>query len=735
MTRCTAPGRAAAGHVRRRRPAERTPLRRCRRPTPAPARVIVTLKADAPLLREQALSVRAVGRAVAAAVAQRRADRLAARAGVPLEQPARPSASARRWCTAERHRRAPRWRARLAADPEVLHAPWSTSAAARLLVPNDPLYARGPASGRGPDVGQWYLRAPAGEVRSAINAEAAWDRITGSASVVVAVLDTGVLRRPPGPGRPGAARLRHGVATRPSPTTATAATPMPATRATGSPAAENSARGGDFHELRRGRAAPGTAPRSPASSAPPPTTARAWPAPACGVKILPVRVLGKCGGYDSDIQAGMRWAAGLARAGRADEPEPGARHQPEPGRQRRVQRASGYPAVIAELQAAGTVVVAAAGNSAGHAVELPANCPGVIAVAGAAPCRHEGRLLRRRARRSSISAPGGNCVNLDVGEPCLYPILTSSNSGTQRPNAGGSICTDSFDYSVGTSFAAPIVAGTAALDAVGAAAAARRHEVRTADAGQRARLPDQRRRQRRERPAGADVPRARRQRPAAVLLHRRPVRRRHARRRGRGAGRRRHAGAHRHASRPRRWSATPLRLSAAASLVASGRSIVGYEWSLIDNPGVVAGFSRQQPSARAPTCRRPAAGTVTVSLVVTDDAGPARHACSAASSSPPRRWPTRRAVGGGGGGGGGASSVLWVCLLALAVAALLHTRPRGTCRGHSRRPRQAPLCAHHDTAAAVRHALSRLTRWPRSAVRAAAAGADRSRPTARRRAA
>ena len=31
--------------------------------------------------------------------------------------------------------------------------------------------------------------------------------------------------------------------------------------------------------------------------------------------ILPVRVLGKCGGVDSDILAGMRWAAGLHVAG------------------------------------------------------------------------------------------------------------------------------------------------------------------------------------------------------------------------------------------------------------------------------------------------------------------------------------------------------------------------------------------------------------------------------------
>ncbi|MDP0977458.1 S8 family serine peptidase, partial [Klebsiella pneumoniae] len=34
-----------------------------------------------------------------------------------------------------------------------------------------------------------------------------------------------------------------------------------------------------------------------------------------GLKILPLRVLGKCGGYDSDIIAAMKWAAGIAIPG------------------------------------------------------------------------------------------------------------------------------------------------------------------------------------------------------------------------------------------------------------------------------------------------------------------------------------------------------------------------------------------------------------------------------------
>jgi len=43
---------------------------------------------------------------------------------------------------------------------------------------------------------------------------------------------------------------------------------------------------------------------------------------APGARVLPVRVLGKCGGYDSDIVAGMRWAAGLGVPGAPANPQP-----------------------------------------------------------------------------------------------------------------------------------------------------------------------------------------------------------------------------------------------------------------------------------------------------------------------------------------------------------------------------------------------------------------------------
>jgi serine protease len=59
----------------------------------------------------------------------------------------------------------------------------------------------------------------------------------------------------------------------------------------------------------------------------------------------------------------------------------------------------------------------------------------------------------------AIGDPGGNCVN--ATSACLYPILSATDSGETVPV--GSTYTDSFNYSVGTSFSTPLVAAVAAL--------------------------------------------------------------------------------------------------------------------------------------------------------------------------------------------------------------------------------------------------------------------------------
>jgi serine protease len=172
--------------------------------------------------------------------------------------------------------------------------------------------------------------------------------------------------------------------------------------------------------------------------------------------VLPVRVLGKCGGFDSDIIDGMRWAAGIA--------VPGAPVNPYPARIINMSLGGTgscgglYGSVINQLTALGVTVVVSAGND-GDAVSSPANCPGVIGVAG---LRHIGTKVgfSNLGPEIALSAPGGNCVNTSGG-PCLFSIDTTVNSGTTVP--GANTYTDEINSNVGTSFSAPLVAGVASL--------------------------------------------------------------------------------------------------------------------------------------------------------------------------------------------------------------------------------------------------------------------------------
>jgi serine protease len=174
------------------------------------------------------------------------------------------------------------------------------------------------------------------------------------------------------------------------------------------------------------------------------------------VRIMPIRVLGKCVGHDSDILAGMRWAAGISVPGVPDNPSPAKVISMSLGSSGTCD--SAYQAAVDEVRARGVLVVASAGNDSG-AVNAPANCTGVVAVAG---LRHIGTKngYSSLGKEVTISAPAGNCVNL-AGE-CLYPLISTSDTGKTSPSCptytGGGT-----DYAVGTSFSAPLVAGTLAL--------------------------------------------------------------------------------------------------------------------------------------------------------------------------------------------------------------------------------------------------------------------------------
>jgi serine protease len=180
--------------------------------------------------------------------------------------------------------------------------------------------------------------------------------------------------------------------------------------------------------------------------------------------ILPVRALGKCGGADSDIQTAMLWAAGLQVYDDLGNAIP---VNPYPAQIINLSLGatgscpSSYQPVLQQLQQVNVTVVAAAGNEGGP-VDAPGNCNGVIAVAG---LRQDGTKVgfSSLGPQIALSAPGGNCVN--TSGPCEYSIDTTTNSGTTTP--GPTVASDTYtnqtNYNVGTSFATPLVAGTAGL--------------------------------------------------------------------------------------------------------------------------------------------------------------------------------------------------------------------------------------------------------------------------------
>jgi len=415
------------------------------------ARVIVKFRTDSSLLAKSGLSASVVTAARAAALGLRLALPMSAGVAVSDRSQVVFAAGVTSAQLAER----------LAKEGDVEYA---VADERRRIVtaPRDPLYAAG-VQGNGPALGQWYLRAPSGEVLSSLNVEEAWAATTGSPEIVVAVVDTG-------------ARFEHPDLL----PVAAGGNLLPGYDMVSDAAAANDGDGRDVDASDPGDwvtraeiAQPGSSlfrcATSPENSSWHGTQlsgliaaltdngiGMAGAAPS--VRVLPVRVIGKCGGYDSDIIAGMRWAAGLS--------VPGTPVNPYAARVINLSLGGDGPCSAAyrdtndQINAAGTVIVAAAGNTSGHAVGTPASCPGVIAVAG---LRHVGTKVgfSSLGAEVGISAPGGNCVNTAPGSPCLYPILTTTNSGTTVPTT--SAYTDSFNVSVGTSFATPLVAGVAAL--------------------------------------------------------------------------------------------------------------------------------------------------------------------------------------------------------------------------------------------------------------------------------
>ena len=318
------------------------------------------------------------------------------------------------------------------AEPDAI---WSIR-----MVPTDPCYA---SAGSGCGGYQWDLFDPVG----GINAPAAWDITTGSSSIAVAVVDTGALpnhpdlagRFLPGYDLIGDAQVGNDGDGRDS----------------------NASDPGDWISLSEdsygyfiGCGTSGSSWHGTHVAG----TIGAVPNNGAGIVginwvsgIVPVRVLGKCGGYNSDINDGIVWAAGGTVAGVPANANPA-----------RVINVSlgGTGACPISTQASintalglGAVIAVAAGNSNANAANFsPASCSGVITVAATTK-------TGTRASYSNygtvvdIAAPGGDAVGGG------FNILSTLNNSTTSPNAAG------YNYVnyAGTSMAAPHVTGVASL--------------------------------------------------------------------------------------------------------------------------------------------------------------------------------------------------------------------------------------------------------------------------------
>ena len=269
-----------------------------------------------------------------------------------------------------------------------------------------------------------------------VNAETAWTLQPNSSSVVVAVVDTGILPHPDLDGRvlPGydfisdPSRARDGDARDPNP------------RDEGDWSSDGecgAAEDSFFHGLF-------VAGQIAANA----NNGIGIAGLTTGSSILPVRVLGKCGGTFDDVLAGMLWASGVQIAGIPPNTHPAKVINLSLGGEGTCDQS--IQEAIDDALAQGAVVVAAAGNSFADVANFaPANCSGVIAVAA----HTKDATLTSYSNfgpRIDVSAPGGDL-------PLSGLIISTANDGTTIPQ------NPDYEAAAGTSFAAPLVSGTAAM--------------------------------------------------------------------------------------------------------------------------------------------------------------------------------------------------------------------------------------------------------------------------------
>ena len=305
------------------------------------------------------------------------------------------------------------------AEPDYIAYPTETD-----VTPNDPLYPQ-----------QWHYSPPT-TGNYGVNAPAAWDITKGASNVYVAVLDTGITDHADLAGRwIGGYDL---ISDRDYANDGDGRDPDPHDPGDWSTSSDScGARNSTWH----GTHVAGTI--GAASNNSKGVAGLNWVS-----KIVPVRVLGRCGNTISDIADAIRWAAGLSIPGVPDNPNPARVINLSLGGYTSTGCASTYQNAINAAYADGAVIVVSAGNENIDAKYYqPANCANVITVAATnrygnkASYSNWGSLVE-------ISAPGGDSAG---------GVLSTSNSGPTTPDD------DTYLFMAGTSMAAPHVSGVVSL--------------------------------------------------------------------------------------------------------------------------------------------------------------------------------------------------------------------------------------------------------------------------------
>jgi len=165
-------------------------------------------------------------------------------------------------------------------------------------------------------------------------------------------------------------------------------------------------------------------------------------------KILPVRALGKCGGLTSDIADAVKWAAGVSVSGVPANANPANVINLSLGGSGPC--TSVMQDAINSARAKGAVVVVAAGNNSDNLdvnPYTPANCQGVIVVGS----------NNQLGQKSYFSNYGSSVDLLAPGGGTGGSILSLGNQGSTTATF------DTYSYQSGTSMAAPFVSGVASL--------------------------------------------------------------------------------------------------------------------------------------------------------------------------------------------------------------------------------------------------------------------------------